>query len=150
MLYGTIFVICFLASTVGAVCGIGGGVIIKPVLDGLGIISVSSVSFLSGCTVLMMAAYSVVRSILYNKREMSSKVGILLALGAAVGGLVGRWLFGFVLSLSPDRDKVGAVQAICLLLVTVGTLIYTLCKGKICTLQVNSMMTCIAMAEHLE
>ena len=28
--------ISFLASTVGAICGIGGGVIIKPVLDAFG------------------------------------------------------------------------------------------------------------------
>lgn len=30
-------VVCFLASTVGCICGIGGGVIIKPVLDAFGL-----------------------------------------------------------------------------------------------------------------
>ena len=37
------FLVSFLASTAGAICGIGGGVIIKPVLDSLGIYSVSTV-----------------------------------------------------------------------------------------------------------
>ena len=54
-----VFLVCFLASVVGAVCGIGGGVIIKPTLDALGILDVSTISFLSGCTVLSMTSYSV-------------------------------------------------------------------------------------------
>ena len=53
-----VFLICFFASIVGAICGIGGGVIIKPVLDAFGIMSVSAISFLSGCTVLSMTTYS--------------------------------------------------------------------------------------------
>ena len=51
------FLISFIASTVGAICGVGGGVIIKPVLDLFGVASVSTVSFLSGCTVLSMTCY---------------------------------------------------------------------------------------------
>ena len=45
------FLVSFLASTAGAICGIGGGVIIKPVLDLFQMASVSTISFLSGCTV---------------------------------------------------------------------------------------------------
>lgn len=37
MEYIIIVLVCFLSSVVGAVCGIGGGVIIKPVLDATGI-----------------------------------------------------------------------------------------------------------------
>ena len=59
MVYMIFFLICFLASAVGAVCGIGGGVIIKPVLDAFGILDVETISFLSGCTVLSMTAYAV-------------------------------------------------------------------------------------------
>lgn len=40
-----VFLVSFLASTVGAVCGIGGGVIIKPMLDLLHIGSVQTISF---------------------------------------------------------------------------------------------------------
>ena len=49
------FVVSFFASIVGAICGIGGGVIIKPVLDMLHFETVSPISFLSGCTVLSMS-----------------------------------------------------------------------------------------------
>ena len=49
------FCVSFFASIAGAICGIGGGVIIKPVLDMLGLASVATISFLSGCTVLSMS-----------------------------------------------------------------------------------------------
>ena len=54
-----IFLVCLTASTIGGICGIGGGVIIKPVLDALGVMSVSALQFLSGLTVLGMSMVSV-------------------------------------------------------------------------------------------
>lgn len=56
------FIISFCASVIGVICGIGGGVIIKPVLDAFGVLNVSAISFLSGCTVLSMSCYSVIKS----------------------------------------------------------------------------------------
>ena len=49
------FIISLLASVAGAICGIGGGVIIKPTLDLFHLDSVATVSVLSGCTVLAMS-----------------------------------------------------------------------------------------------
>ena len=121
-----IFLICFLASVIGAICGIGGGVIIKPVLDAFGIMDVATISFLSGCTVLSMSTYSVIKNKLSGESHVEQKNGLPLALGAAAGGLLGKFMFSFVSSLSPDKNKVGAVQAACLLIVTLGTLIYTI------------------------
>ena len=57
------FVVSILSCTVGSICGIGGGVIIKPVLDATGIMGVSSISFLSGCTVLAMSVVSVYKNL---------------------------------------------------------------------------------------
>ena len=54
------FLVALGASVVGAVCGIGGGVIIKPVLDLLHLETVAAISFLSGCTVLSIDRKSVV------------------------------------------------------------------------------------------
>lgn len=36
LIYLVFLIVCFGASIVGAICGIGGGVIIKPVLDSFG------------------------------------------------------------------------------------------------------------------
>lgn len=67
--------VSFLASIAGAICGIGGGVIIKPVLDLFGLDSVATISFLSGCTVLSMSCYSVGKSMLAGEKSVDMKTG---------------------------------------------------------------------------
>jgi len=143
------FTVCFLASIVGAICGIGGGVIIKPVLDAFGVLDVKVISFLSGCTVLSMTTYSVLRSRIGGESHVERNTGVPLALGAAVGGLIGKWLFSYVSSLSPDKNKVGAVQAGCLLVVTIGTLLYTLYKERIKTYRINNPVCCVVIGMFL-
>ena len=61
-MYALFFIISFGASIIGAICGIGGGVIIKPVLDASGALLPGTINFLSGCTVLAMTCYSVLRN----------------------------------------------------------------------------------------
>lgn len=149
MIYLVFFIVCFGASIVGAICGIGGGVIIKPVLDAFGVLDVAAISFLSGCTVLSMTTYSVAKSKLSGESHVEKTTGIPLAVGAAFGGLAGKWMFSFVASLSADKDKVGAVQAICLMIVTVGTLVYTLYKDRIKTYKINNVSVCIVIGLFL-
>ena len=60
-------VVAFLASVIGAICGIGGGVIIKPVLDMLSNDGASTINFMSGCTVLAMSLYSVGKELVSKK-----------------------------------------------------------------------------------
>lgn len=36
LIYIAVFAVCFFSLVIGAICGIGGGVTIKPVLDALG------------------------------------------------------------------------------------------------------------------
>ncbi len=139
------FVISFFASVIGAICGIGGGVIIKPVLDMFGLASVSTISFLSGCTVLSMSCYSVSRNLLGGESRVDMRTGTPLAIGGAVGGIVGKWMFGAVKAMFADPNTVGAVQAACLALLTVGTLIYTIFKSRIKTKKVDSIPLCVVI-----
>ena len=76
------FAVSILSSTAGSICGIGGGVIIKPVLDALGVMSVSSISFLSGCTVLAMSVVSVYKNLRCGTARMDLKIATSLAVGA--------------------------------------------------------------------
>ena len=143
MVFVFVFLVCFFASVVGAICGIGGGVIIKPALDAFHIMDVSTISFLSGCTVLSMSTYSVIRSKRSGASHIDRHIGLPLALGAAAGGMVGKHLFQIVRSLSGDPDRVGAIQAGCLLVITLGTLVYTLFKSRISTHQVQNTAVCV-------
>lgn len=139
------FVVSFLASVVGAICGIGGGVVIKPVLDMLGLETVAAISFLSGCTVLSMSCYSVTRALVKGDSGVDVRTGTPLAVGAAFGGLAGKQLFELVKSLSADQGMVGAVQAGCLGVITLGTLVYTVNKGRIPTHNVRAPAVCVAI-----
>ena len=87
------FLVSILSSIVGSICGIGGGVIIKPVLDAVGIMSVSSISFLSGCTVLAMSIVSVYKNLRAGKVKLNVKIATALAVGAAAGGVAGKAMF---------------------------------------------------------
>lgn len=139
------FIVALAASAAGAVCGIGGGVIIKPVLDLLHLETVSAISFLSGCTVLSMSCYSVGKSLLAKERSVSLTVGTPLAAGAAAGGLAGNQLFAAVRAMSGSPNTVGAVQAACLAAVTAGTLLYTVNKSRIPTRRVQNFAACAAI-----
>ncbi len=139
------FLVSLLASTVGAICGIGGGVIIKPVLDLLHLETVQAISFLSVCTVLSMSCYSVGRAILAGERRVSLATGTPLALGAAVGGLLGSQLFSAVKAMFENPNTVGAVQAVCLAIVTAGTLVYTVYKERIPTHHLKNRLACAAV-----
>lgn len=139
------FLVSFLASIVGAICGIGGGVVIKPVLDMLGLETVAAISFLSSCTVLSMSCYSVGRSLAKGDSGVDIRTGTPLAIGAALGGLAGKQLFDLVRSLFADQGMVGAVQAGCLGVITLGTLVYTVNKSRIRTHEITAVPVCVVI-----
>lgn len=136
------FIISFLASTVGAICGIGGGVIIKPVLDMFGVATVATISFLSGCTVLSMSCYSVTRSITAKDSKINMKLATPIAIGAVIGGISGSYLFSYIKDLFDSPNTVGAVQGGCLALVTIMCIIATLNKHKMHTKNITSPLAC--------
>ncbi len=142
-LYVIFLAVSFLASVVGAICGIGGGVLIKPILDTFGVLSVASISFLSGCTVLSMSCYSVMKAKLSRESLVDMKTGTPLAIGAAIGGIAGKMMFQQLSNLFADKNQVGAIQALCLLIITFGTMLYTLKKEQIKTHHVTSAAACV-------
>ena len=52
-------------------------------------------------------------------------------------------MFQYISGLAEDKNQVGAVQAGCLLVITLGTLIYTLRKDRIKTRRVSNAAVCI-------
>lgn len=143
------FLVCFFASIIGAVCGIGGGVIIKPVLDTFGILSVSAINFLSGCTVLAMTSYSVLKNKISGVSQIAFETSFPLAVGAAIGGVAGKQLFSLILEQSGEQKVIGAIQAGCLLSVTAGTLLYTILKEKIKAKSIRNPMFCFLLGALL-
>ena len=130
-----VFFICFITSLLGGLCGIGGGMISKPLLDATGIMSVSAVSFLSGVTVLAMALIS-----LYQKRktkELDQKRSLPLALGAACGGIIGKQLFEYAKQATGAEQLVGLLQSVLLVVLVLATVLYLYNKTKIHTKNIH-------------
>ena len=139
------FLISFTACIVGAICGMGGGVIIKPVLDFIQFGSASTISFMSGCTVLAMTTYSVGKSLLNREKTVEMKTATPLAIGAAIGGVMGKTLFNTIRNMFENRQMVGAVQAGALAVITIATLIYTINKEKITTKNIQGPVGCFTI-----
>ncbi|MEG0962139.1 MAG: sulfite exporter TauE/SafE family protein [Lachnospiraceae bacterium] len=140
-----VFLVCLFASAAGSICGIGGGVIIKPVLDALGIMSVSEISFLSGCTVFAMSLVSVYRNVRNKNAKLNLKTATSLAIGAAAGGILGKTMFQELKNIVESESMVGLVQASVLIGITGGTLLYTIWKEKIKTKQYRNPVLCLGI-----
>lgn len=138
----SIFFICFFASIIGSVCGIGGGIIIKPLLDFTSSLQVDTISFLSGFTVLCMSGYTVTSNILTKENTLGDNRVILMALGASGGGIIGKFIFKLVTSYF-ENNAVSMVQSAILILITIATLIYSVRRGRIVTKNVKSKIICI-------
>ena len=136
------FIVAFLSSIVGAICGIGGGVVIKPVLDMLQMGAPATINFLSGCTVLSMSLYSVSKALRAGDSKVEMSTGTPLAIGAALGGVVGKELFSAVKNFFGGSAMVGGVQAVALGIITLGTLLYTINKAKITTHKTSNKLVC--------
>ena len=80
---------------------------------------------------------------------MDFKTGTPLALGAAVGGILGKQLFTAVKNAASDPNAVGSVQAGCLAAITIFTLIYTLKKESVRTLQLKRSAPCVVIGIFL-
>jgi len=135
--------VTFLATLLGAISGIGGGVIIKPVMDALCDYPVSTISFLSGNTVLAMTAVSLLRSRKDTVR-IDSRVGLPLAIGGAIGGVIGKAGFSVLKDVARNDALIGLVQNIIMVVLTATVFAYILNKSRVRTLHVSNRAGALA------
>lgn len=143
-----LFMVCILASAIGSIVGAGGGVIIKPVLDMIGILPVSTVSFCSGCTVLAMSVCSLIK----NRNDgvkLQMKSSTALAIGAVMGGLAGKCLFEFVKTGFDNENALGAIQSFVLTIITFGVYLYICNKDKLPSIHIKSSIAAVIIGLFL-
>ena len=122
--------VVLIATVVGSISGIGGGVLIKPVMDAAFSMPTSEISFLSGTTVLTMTIVSLLRSRKELKLDLRT---LMLALGGAIGGIAGKQVFDVVKRAAGNDAFVGLVQNIIMVLLTGSVFVYTMKKASIKT-----------------
>lgn len=139
-----LLVIALCASMVGAITGIGGGIIVKPVVDAMGVLTVSTLSFLSGSMVLAMTSVSLLSGYRQHGILTLDRM-IYLALGAVLGGILGKLLFDALKLLFESYAAVGIVQNSVLLVLTLIVLANTFHRGSSSTRAFSNvflMMAC--------
>ena len=83
--------IIFLATLIGLICGMGGGVIIKPLLDAISNFSSFQISLISSACVLAMSCASLLKHY-FAKTNANIKSAIFLSIGSILGSLFGDYL----------------------------------------------------------
>lgn len=119
------FIIIVLANTIGAISGMGGGVLIKPVFDLIHVHSVAAISFYSSIAVLTMSVVSTSKQI-KNGIKVDWLFAFQISIGAVIGGLLGNNIFEKLLILFPGGIEVQLVQIV----LTVITLIFSYIYSK--------------------
>jgi len=142
-------VVSFAASLTGAICGIGGGVIIKPVLDLFQVADVTTIHFLSSCTVLAMSLYSVVKNLLGGEKRVSMKTGTFLAAGAILGGFLGKWLFQRAALLFSESSRLTSAQSLLLAVLMMLSLCYMLSSNRIRKHEIKNSAACVCIGTGL-
>ncbi len=132
-----IILTALIATFVGSISGIGGGVLIKPVMDAIFDATSSQISFYSGTTVLTMTIVSLIRS----RKEKLDPRGLWLAVGGAAGGYAGKMVFDSVLK---SFGSVGLIQNIIMVILTGLVFVYTMKKDSIKTKNFRSPAVSLA------
>ncbi|MFC4023569.1 TSUP family transporter [Oceanobacillus longus] len=130
MIFILYFLIGITASLLGAMAGLGGGIIIKPVLDLFGHYDLATIGVLSAATVLSMATVSLI-----EVRNMDAKIdktiGLLIAIGSIIGGFLGKGLFNFLVIEISATNVIGMLQSGLLAIILIIIFIYMRYKGLI-------------------
>lgn len=108
-----ISVIC-VATLLGSLCGIGGGIIIKPILDAVSSFSKFQIALISMSCVLTTSLTSVIKHIFY-KTHINFKESMFLALGAIAGGIGGSFFFDLIKKIVTDEYPVTGKEIITLI-----------------------------------
>ena len=128
MYYAIYALVILVATTLGAVAGLGGGVIIKPLLDLVGYHDAGTINLYSAVAVFVMCCVSLTKQ-LRAGFAFERRTVLAVSAGSLAGGLVGERVFG-LLTGAFDNRLVKSVQAGVLTVVLLLILLYTLRQDR--------------------
>lgn len=144
MNYLLYFLIAIFATTAGSMTGMGGGVIIKPLLDILGNYDVQTIGILSSITVFSMSLVSIGKQY-YQKANVPYKIAVPLAFGSAAGGLIGQKLMEAAVLWLNTGGMVTIIQNLILSLLIILVIIYMIKKDHIPTFKMEGISPSIGV-----
>lgn len=130
------FVVIMFANTIGAVSGMGGGVIIKPALDAIGHHDLASINFYSSVAVFVMSIVSITKQV-RGGFQIKIPQTLTIAIGSVLGGVLGNFLFQWLLQFFPTDNYVQLVQIILTVITLLFVFIYT--RGTFGTFELTNL-----------
>lgn len=130
MQYIIYFLLAVSSTTVGSLTGMGGGVIIKPLMDALGDYDVQTIGVISSVTVFTMAIVSVLKQI-KSGIKIPFKTAIPLAVGSVIGGFAGQKVLDFVVDALNLNSVATIVQNVVLAVLILCVIFYMKNKNRI-------------------
>jgi uncharacterized membrane protein YfcA len=124
MIYIIYALVILVATSIGALSGLGGGVIIKPLLDLLGVHDPATINIYSSIAVFVMCCVSLVKQ-LRKGFEFNKTMVLSVSAGSLLGGVAGETVFS-TLTRSFDTHLIKATQSGVLTLVLALVFVYTL------------------------
>jgi len=118
----------FLLTCLGSVSGMGGGVLLKPVMDLMGGYDAAQIGVLTASSVFFMALVSVARGF-GGQNPLRLATALALGLGAVAGGLLGQALLSHLITSTAGDHFVKLSQNILLASVEVCVLVYAFMKN---------------------
>lgn len=138
------FLLTFFACMIGGVSGLGGGIIIKPVMDAMGELDISSINALSSITILTMTTVSIVKS-RENARGVNLRMVVTISLGGIVGGVVGHELFTMFVDSLQNNTLATMVQSGMLILLLGTVIVEELNRKRLPVYQYDSLPVLFVM-----
>lgn len=138
------FLIAILATSIGATAGIGGGVIIKPILDFLGGYNLETINMLSSFTVFSMAIVSIIKQIRY-KFKLEIRKTVLIG----VGSILGDYILNKIIDIVNNDAKVIMYQNIILAILLIAVFIYMNNKNNMKQFKIENSLLCIIIGMGL-
>lgn len=117
------------ANSLGAISGMGGGVIIRPLLEVIGQHDVAHISFYSTVAVFTMATVSITRRLL-GGATVNKSFALIISLGSVLGGVFGSYVFNTLLHVVENHDLINLIQIGMTVGVLILSLFYTVLKMR--------------------
>lgn len=118
------FIIIVLSNTIGAISGMGGGVIIKPVFDLIGVHQVAEISFYAAVAVFVMSIVSTYRQV-KNGVKIKWHFAAWVSIGAILGGFVGTLLLEWLIRRLPNEGYAQMIQIVLTIITLLFAFFYT-------------------------
>lgn len=133
------FLVAIFSTILGSSAGLGGGIIIKPVLDSLGDYALPTINLLSSSTIFIMSIVTVFYQ-LKKKDKINPKNTIVVATGSVVGGIIGQKLMSFILSKDINIGLINNIQSIIIIILLISVFLYMRNKDNIKSYKINNIL----------